>query len=130
MRHPARLYAQALTSLLEKGVSKNKEEEMAQNLLALLKKNGDSKKLSEIIHLAEKILVTRDGGREVVIETAHPIPDLKKKLHKLLTAHDIVEERINPMILAGVRVTVNGETQIDASLRSELDKLFASHSTQ
>jgi F0F1-type ATP synthase delta subunit len=121
MKYTPHLYARALTSLLEKGLSKTEEDSVVQNLLALLKRNGDLKHLPKIISLAEHQLIENQGGRNITIETARPIPDIKKKIHFLLRANDVVEEKINPAILAGVRVVINGESQIDASLKSQLD---------
>jgi F0F1-type ATP synthase delta subunit len=123
MKHAPHLYARALAELIAEGKHKNIEE----NFLALLKKNRDLKHLPKIIQLAERNLVAQDGGREVVVETAHPVSDIKKKIHALLKPHDIVREETNPELLSGMRITINGERQIDGSLKTQLDQLFGTH---
>ncbi|MEK7187216.1 MAG: F0F1 ATP synthase subunit delta [Patescibacteria group bacterium] len=121
MKYSARFYAKALAEVIHDG----KEKDAASHLVSILKKNGDLKHLPEIIRLTEKALIEKDGGRSVVIETARPIADIEKKLHSFLKKEDSIETKVNPDLVAGVRVTINGESQIDASLQSELSKLLA-----
>lgn len=37
---------------------------------------------------------------------------------------DIVEEKINPILVAGLKVIVNGERQLDMSLAHKLNNIF------
>jgi len=127
MKYTPRLYAKALTTLLLEKHSEANEKDFLKNLLLLLEKNGDKKHLPEIIRLTERELAAKEGGREVLVETARKIPDLKKKLHHLLKPHDIVKEEINEELLAGARITINGESQIDASMKSQISSLFGAH---
>ncbi len=116
-----------MTALLLEKHSEAKEEDFLKNLLLLLQENGDMKHLLEIIRLTERELVAQEGGREVLVETARKIPDIRKKLRHLLKPHDIVKEEINEEILAGARITMNGESQIDASMKSQINSLFGTH---
>lgn len=127
MKYPARFYSQALTSLIEGGQAKEAQK-IIDNLIVLLRKNGDLRLLPEIIERTERALARTQGGRSVRIETARPLPHIRETLRGILTPHDVVEERVNPSLIAGLTITIDGETQIDASLRSQLDSLFASHS--
>ena len=85
-----------------------------QNFLHILDKNGDRKKLREIVAWIEKM-----EHRKVVVETAR-----KTKTVWRFEKNDIVEEKINPDLIAGARLTINGEKQLDFSLKNKLEKIF------
>jgi len=105
MKHKAKEYAKALAEVKKFNL---------KNFLRLLEKNGDRKKLKEIVALAEKMLY-----RKITIETARKVKVAwpKKK-------SDLIEEKINPSLIAGVKITVNGEKQLDFSLKNKLEKIF------
>jgi F0F1-type ATP synthase delta subunit len=42
----------------------------------------------------------------------------------LVGPHDVVEEEIDPSLVAGMKVVVNDERVFDGSLKAKLDKLF------
>ena len=124
MKHSSRLYARALSQLIAQTDRSHEAEKISKNFLALLKRNGDSRKIREIIQLTEIELAHQKGGRHIVVETARPMDDIRKQLKAWLRPEDIVEEKINSTLVAGVRLTIDGETQVDASLKSQLDQLF------
>ena len=59
------------------------------------------------------------------IETAREMSDSQNELlkHKF-SNKDHVEFKINPELVAGVRITVNGEEELNNSLQNKLNKLF------
>ncbi len=105
MKHKAKEYAKALVDVKKFNL---------KNFLRVLEKNGDRKKLKEIVALAERMMY-----RKIMIETARRVKVVwpKKK-------NDLIEEKINPDLIAGVKITVNGEKQLDFSLKNKVEKIF------
>ncbi|MEK7212359.1 MAG: F0F1 ATP synthase subunit delta [Patescibacteria group bacterium] len=119
-----KIYAQALARVLTKKPSAAEEKKIITNLLIAVRRRGDTKQLPKIIAATEGILRTRDGRRKVEVQTARPIPSLKQRFHKLIRPSDVVQEKINPELVAGMRIIINDELQFDGSLRRKLGKLF------
>ena len=124
MKYPPQLYAKAFVSVLE---GKTSKEKLAENFITLIKKNGDWGKRAKIVAETEKLLRVKEGRRKVVIETARPLsPALQKDLKKFSQPHDITEEKIDPALVAGAKITIDDEMQFDGSLKRKIEKLFAS----
>jgi len=125
MRYSTQNYAKALAA----AVMEAKPEDGARiirNFTGLLRKSGDETHAVKIINEASRMLLLQRGGREVVFETARPMAKAhhEKALREFTKAHDSVTLRVNPDLVAGVRIVVNGEQEFDGSLRGKLDKLF------
>ena len=120
MKPKAKFYAAALVRVMVS--KKNNEKKITDNFFALLQKNGDIKKAKEIIFLAEDIYVKKAGGRRVTVETARKIDHAGLK--GITKKGDILEEKINPNLIAGVKIVVNGERQLDFSLHKKLNDIF------
>ncbi len=126
MKYQPKFYAQAFAELAGKKLSPAEEKHIVNNLLQAVKRNGDERQLPKILAAAEKLLREKDGRRKVVLESARPLHSATRKdLSEFLLSNDVVEEKINPALVAGVKVIVNDETQLDFSLASKLKKLFA-----
>lgn len=118
MKYSPKLYAQALIAA--------KGNKVISNFLDLLRRNRDEKKLPQIITEAENLLLLKSGKRKVIIESARPLNDNQKKLlQKILKPGDVLEEKISPELIAGVKITINGELQFDGTLARKLKKMFA-----
>jgi F0F1-type ATP synthase delta subunit len=125
MKYPSHFYARALAAVLAKGVPAEKEKKIIQNFLNLLRKNNDEKKLPRIVTETEKMVLAQSGRRKVVLESARPLGAKQKKLlSKILKPGDVVEEKVSPEVVAGVRITVNEELQFDGTLNRKLKKMF------
>jgi|SRR3989344_4058856 len=121
MKYKPKVYAGALVeSLLEK---KADEKKIAINFLKLLQKNQDTKKAKEILTLAEKLLLQKTGNKKVVLETARRT-DTQGIIKSFVKKGDIVEEKIHPELIAGIKVVVNGDRQLDLSLMNKLNNIF------
>lgn len=105
MKYKAKDYARAIVGAKKFDV---------EVFLKLLERNGDQKKLKEIVAWVEKIKY-----KKVIIETAR-----KAGVKWHFGKNSIVEEKINPELIAGVRIMVNGEKQLDFSLRNKLEQIF------
>ncbi len=113
-------YAKALVDAM--GHKKISEKKLITNFLNLLQKNQDVKKIGEIILLAENLLLKKTGNKKIVFETAREVN--LESFDSYIKKGDIVEERINTDLVAGVKITINGEKQLDLSLKNKLDLLF------
>ena len=123
MKYKPKLYAEALVdALLKKDADGNK---VAENFLKLLKKNGDMRKAGQIIFLAKKLFIKKTGRRQLTIESARKIKVKQKELvESILQKGDIVDEKINKGLLAGIKIIINGEKQFDASMQKKLENIF------
>ncbi len=121
MKYKPKTYAQALVdSLVEK---KTDDKKIAVNFLKLLKKNQDLKKALSAIILAENLLLKKTGNKKITLETARET-DVKDILKTFIKKGDIVEEKINPALIAGVKIIVDGNQQLDVSLARKLENIF------
>ncbi|MBI4086274.1 MAG: F0F1 ATP synthase subunit delta [Candidatus Liptonbacteria bacterium] len=125
MKYPSKLYAQAFGELAAGDLNKTEETRLVKNFFEVIEKNNDTHQLKKIFEETEKILRVKTGRRSVTIETAREVANLKTKFGHFLIKTDVVEEKINPELLAGVKITVNDETQFDGSLKRKIDKLFS-----
>ncbi len=125
MKYPPKLYARALAEVAIPELTVVREKEIVSRFLALLKKNGDLYLLPKIVAKAEKLLREKIGIRKVTIEIARQVKKpLEHLAKKFIQKSDILEEKINPDLIAGVKIIVNDEEQFDGSLKRKLQKLF------
>lgn len=121
MKYKARIYADALVSAaLDEKID---DKKLVVNFLKLLGKNQDFKKAKEIIFLTETLLLKKTGNKKVIIETARKI-EAKNIVKSFIKKGDIVQKKITPGIVAGIKLTVNGEKQLDYSLQKKLNEIF------
>ncbi len=126
MKYQPKFYAQVFAELAAKKLSSTEEKKLLNNLLQTVKRNGDERQLPKILEAAEKLLREKEGRRKVVLQSARPLRGaVRNNLSKFLRKNDVVEEKTNPALVAGVKIVVNDETQLDFSLASKLKKLFA-----
>jgi len=125
MKYPTHSYAQALAEVIRDPKAKAHEAEIVKNFLALLHKNGDESHARKIVEEAARLARRYGGGRKVTVESARRLTPAQKKLvHGFLKKDDTVEERIDPDLIAGIRIILNDEMQFDGSLRGKVDKIF------
>lgn len=125
-QNKVKLYARALAEVvLETEKNGERASAVSANFLKLIEKNGWQKQANEILELTEDILLKERGNKKIVFETARRISEQNKSLLKSFVKEgDVVKERINPELIAGVRVIVNNEKQFDNSFISKLQKIF------
>jgi F0F1-type ATP synthase delta subunit len=124
MKYSARFYAKALVDALAD--PKADHDAIAKRFLGVIKRNGDEGQLKKILDEASWLARQGEGvSREVVIESARPLKESQKKMLKVfLKPHDIIHEKIDPALVAGVKITVNDEMQFDGTMKAKLDSLF------
>lgn len=123
MKYPAKIYAKALVELALKG--RGKEQEIVSGFLNLLKKNNDLQGAKKIGELAQNLYLKKTGKRKIVLEVARKLnKDNRKALGAFAKEGDLVEEKINPDLIAGIKIIINGEKQFDQSVLNKLKKIF------
>lgn len=125
MKYSTQDYAKALVAVI---VTAKQDEEAAirKNFQTLLRKNSDEARGKKILEAAGRLLRAQRGGREVVFESARKLSaPHRQELEKFLRQDDQAVERLNPSLVAGVRITVDGEYEFDGSFRGKMDKIFA-----
>ena len=124
MKYSPEIYAKAVTEALEETPA-GKKDETIQRFLLILEKNGDLKRVDKIINSISKHLTKKAGGKHIEIEIARELPEkLTKEISKNFSKHDRIEISINPTLVAGSRITIDGERELDNSLARKLHKLF------
>lgn len=125
MKYKAKDYAMALSELTLKEVTLAQEKKLSDNFLKLLKKNGDISKVKKVIDLAETLFFKKTGSKKVILETAREINSKQKRLlESLIKKGDIIQERTNKELIAGIKIVVNDEKQIDFSMQKKLENIF------
>ena len=94
------------------------------NFVKLLKKTGDIKHSKKILEAIHKNLINEKGGKWVEVEVARESALDEKFLKNKFSKKDHVGFKISPELVAGVRITVDGEEELNNSLQNKLNKLF------
>jgi len=93
--------------------------------LDIVKKNGDiggAKKIIAAIAAAEAKAL---GAHVVNVEFAREMSEeAVQKVRRKFKEHDLVTVNITPALVAGVRITLDGEKELDQSLQRKLNKLW------
>lgn len=122
-QNKVKTYAKALAEILsKKGID---EKKIVDNFLKLLEKDGLKAKAKEILNLTEDLLLAKEGKRKITFETVRKMTAAQKKLlENFVKNGDVVKEKINPEIIAGIKIIINNSKQLDASLQSKLQNIF------
>ncbi len=120
-----KIYAKALAEIISKKITPADEKKITDNFLKLLVKNGKEGKAGEIIALARELLLKKKGNKKIILETARKMTQSQKDLLKSMAKEgDIVEEKINSELIAGVKIIINNEKQLDQTLFKKINNLF------
>ncbi len=124
MKHRPDHYARALLAVLGE-TSAAEATQIRKNFLALLSRNGDWALYPEILKGLERAIADERGDKLVAIEFAREQDVIQTdKLQAAFSPHDRLTVTLNPSLVAGVRITVNGERELDQSLAGRLGQLF------
>ena len=129
MKYAPHIYAKALVEVLSAppGPGRQHDDAIAKNFLALVRRNGDEGHLRKILEEASRFARGHSGVRKVMIESARALaPSQKKMVEQFTKPGDVVEERVNPDLIAGIKVIVNDEMQFDGSLKNKLNRVLGS----
>lgn len=117
--------ARALADIASERMSEEKEKRAVHEFIKLISKSGMMSKSDNIINLAREYLLKKKGNRVVVVQTPRTINHLQKKLTgAFLKSGDKISYEINPDLIAGIKITINDEKQLDFSLKRKLEETF------
>ena len=118
-----KLYATALAEVLaKKGIN---EEKVTKNFAKLLVREGLEKKSKEILELAQDLILAKQGKKKITLETARKMTLQQKKIAEgFAKSGDVIKEKINPELIAGVKIIINNSKQFDNSMKSKLQNIF------
>lgn len=125
-----KLYAKALADIASpkpkgEGGSDLDDEQIVKRFLKLLEKDGLQKKAKQILDLAEDLLLRKQGKNKITFEIARRLTTENRALLKQFVREgDVVKEKINHELIAGVKITINGEKQFDNSMLSKLNNIL------
>ena len=118
-----KLYAKALAEILFKKPAD--EKKIVNNFVKLLVSSGYESKTKEILNLTEDFLLVKQGKKKITFETARRLTaDNRAKLKEFAQEGDIVKEKINHELIAGVKITINNEKQFDNSMLNKINNLL------
>lgn len=123
MKYQPNIYAKALVGAASE-VPKERHGEIVSRFAALLQKNGDVGQADKILRLAEKMMLKNLGRRVLSVESARPLGNIKELLFGLIREGDVIEEKTDPSLVAGIKITVDGERQFDGTLKRKMEKMF------
>jgi F0F1-type ATP synthase delta subunit len=125
MNYSSKNYADAFCLAVLAVKTDEARDNCIKNFLDLLRKNRDHRKMNEIFSLAEKIISQKTGARKVVVESGRPLSAQNKKLIEgMIKPGDYVEKKINKDLVAGIKVTINDELQLDGSFSKKIKNIF------
>jgi len=121
-----KIYAKALAEVIAKGpVSAQEASAWQINFVKILVKAGLEKRANEILDLSESMILKNKGNKKIIFEAARRLTrDNKALLKQFVKEGDIVKEKINRELIAGVKVIVDGERQLDYSMQDKLQSIF------
>lgn len=120
MRYPAHVYAHTVRDVMSQGISL---DDVLQGLARMLVKNGDATHSERIGLAIEEELTKSHGGKWVTLEVARET-NVSERLKKMFPISDRVTLHVNPGLIAGVRITINNEEEIDMSFERKVKQLF------
>lgn len=92
-----------------------------RQFLSVVAKNGDLQRVDKIVDAIEAHAVHAAGGHTIALEFARETEFAKQFT---FFTHDRIRTIINPALVAGVRITIDGEQELDMSLQRKLNKLW------
>jgi F0F1-type ATP synthase delta subunit len=129
MKYAPHIYAKALVEVLSdtKRTSGKDDAVIAKNFLALVRRNNDEAHLKKILEEAGRFARVHSGVRKVTVESARALgPAQRKAVEHFIKPGDVVDERIDPELIAGIRIILNDEMQFDGSLKNKLNHVLSS----
>lgn len=122
MKYPPATYA---TAFLEAVEEKKMAPEIARRFFSLIRKNGDTGKIAQIVDRVGSLFRKRNGITKVVVVSARDVSsEIKPRLRKRFGKNAEIEFSVRPEIIGGVVVKINDEIVIDASVKRRVEKMF------
>ena len=125
MRYSPKQYAESWWDLKREPEGKDNQGLM-NKFLRVIQKRGDWKKIGLILREIEKLYLISSHTLKVDIESPVPLSSsIKDKIISILGKPVLFREKIEPELLAGVKILINNETLIEATAKRKLDEMFS-----
>lgn len=124
MKFSTQQYATALYGALAEK-SEPERKAVFRNFLSILQKNRDWSRLGLILKEVERLYLKEAGLKKVEVETASSSKTMQRELKEILGKNILIKERVNPEILAGLKILINDEILVDASAKAQINRMFA-----
>jgi len=125
MKYSAKQYAIAFLEAAKE--KKRGEENLIKNFLEIILKNNDWSLLPQILKEVEKEYLKREGLKKVVLESTTLIAEkVVNRIEEIFGNKVLIKQKINPSLLAGIRILINDQIVIDATGRKQIEKIFSS----
>lgn len=116
-------YAQTIYSVLKHRSAKS----LANNLINILRQNGDLKLLPRILERLKIISEEKENYRLAQIHVSQPLSPFQQKTIQKILAHKfghriVVKQVISPEVLGGLAIVV-GDELIDGTMSTQLKTL-------
>lgn len=120
MKYTIKQYAHALYEAL--GDKKGSERHaVLQRFYAHIVKNRGHQHVSRIVQELESLYAEKQGFHIVHVESASPLPaSFKKEIERVCGAKAAVRETVRPDLFAGIKITIDNQTVIDATAKNAL----------
>jgi F0F1-type ATP synthase delta subunit len=124
MKYNPKIYAISLFEALESASQEN-QDKIIKNFLKVVKKYGDSKKLKDILDEFTDLVVKKTGGKNIKVELARHVSDeTMLKIKNSFNPKDFVNFIVNPSLIAGVRILVDGNKELDSTIVGKVKKIL------
>ena len=122
MRWKPAIYAKAFLAAIDGGAH---AEEASKRLAKTLKRYGDRSLADGVLRAVERELVSRAGAQMVEVQFARPPkPAVLKTILGDFSKKDRVTTSIKLKLVAGTRIVINGDEELDLSLVGKLERMF------
>ena len=115
MKYPVSIYARAFLET----------KPDLKKFLSVVAKNGDLPRIDKIVAAIEEQETHDHGGKVVNVEFAREMDEATiKKITKKFKERDLVSIKVTPSLIAGTRITIDGEQELDGSFQRKINKLW------
>lgn len=100
-------------------------ERVIARAVEFIKTQGQERQVKSVLRAACDLVLAKSGKRRITIESARVLNRKQKKMIAGIgKMGDVMEERIDPRLIAGLRITIDGQLQWDGSLHKKLESIF------
>ncbi|MBI5140377.1 MAG: F0F1 ATP synthase subunit delta [Candidatus Vogelbacteria bacterium] len=129
MKYSPTVYSRALVSAVEEESRLHagtlEVKKLTHNFVRLLEKNGDVKKIENIVDAIERVVVRARGGRLITVIMPRKFSArLLSNIKESFPPEDKLIVKIDERIISGVKIIFDDEEIIDNSLATALKRMF------
>ncbi len=125
MKYPPHIYADAFLSLME--THPEEKNKIMAGLIRTLNVSGDIGNAEKVIASIEEKIARKEGRVKIKVYAARILHEsLLDKIKNAFGNEALVHQVIDPEIIAGVKLVVNDEIMIDATLKKKLERITKS----